>query len=81
MSLFDKAKELSEQAAEKVSDLGGDDLIANTIVRVVEKQERVNKILEQKGSNYRISGIEIENSVPPKAVFTTSQHSASPEAE
>ncbi len=75
MSLIDKAKELSEQAVGKVGDLGGDDLIANTIVRVVEKQERVNKILEQKGCNYRISGIEIENSVPPKAVFTISHHS------
>lgn len=31
--LIDKAKELSGQAVEKAGDLGGDDLIVNTIMR------------------------------------------------
>ena len=49
MSLIDKAKELSGQAVEKVGDLGGDDLIVNTIIRAAEKKERVNKLLEEEG--------------------------------
>ncbi len=48
MSLIDNAKELSGQAVEKVGDLGGDDLIVNTIIRVAEKRDRVNRLLEEK---------------------------------
>jgi hypothetical protein len=74
MSLIDKAKEISGQAVEKVGetvgDLGGDDLIVNTIMRVGEKKDRINQLLEEKGSAYRITGIDVENSVPPKAVFS-----------
>ena len=73
MSLINKAKEVSGQAVEKVNELAGDDLIANTIIRMVEKQERINEILSEKGLNYRISGIEVENSLPPKAVFTVTR--------
>ena len=77
MSLIDKAKELSGQAVEKVgesvSDLGGDDLIVNTIIRVAEKKERINRLLEEQGCDYRITGIDVENSVPPKAVFAVSR--------
>ena len=77
MSLLDKAKELSGQAVEKVgesvSDLGGDDLIVNTIIRTAEKQERINRLLEEQGCNYRITGIDVENSIPPKAVFSLSR--------
>lgn len=54
MSLIDKAKELSGQAVEKVGDLGGDDLIVNTTIRGAEKKERINLLLEEKGSDYRI---------------------------
>jgi hypothetical protein len=79
MSLIDKAKELSGQAVEKVgesvSDLGGDDLIVNTIIRVGEKRDRINRLLEEKGCAYRITGIEVENSVPPKAVFSIERDS------
>ena len=70
MSLIDKAKELSGQAVEKVGDLGGDDLIANTIIRAAEKRDRVNQLLAEKGCEYRVSGIEVENSIPPKVVFS-----------
>ena len=77
MSLVDKAKELSGQAVgkvgETVGDLGGDDLIVNTLIRVGEKKERINRLLEEQGCDYRITGIEIENSVPPKAVFSVSR--------
>lgn len=42
MSLIDQAKELSEQAVEKVGDLGGDDLVVNAIIRAAKKQGRLN---------------------------------------
>jgi hypothetical protein len=77
MSLIGKAKELSGQAVDKVGetvgDLGGDDLIVNTIIRVAKKKERINKVLEEQGCSYRIDGIEIENSLPPKVVFSVSK--------
>ena len=73
MSLIDKAKELSGQAAEKVGDLGGDDLITNTIIRVVNKKDRINSSLEEKGCDYRISGIEVENGIPPKVTVIVKQ--------
>lgn len=44
-------KKRLEQAAEKVGDLGGDDLIVNAIIRAAKKQERMNKLLEEQGSN------------------------------
>jgi hypothetical protein len=34
---------------ETVGDPGGDDLIVNTIIRAAEKQERMNRLLEEKG--------------------------------
>ena len=69
----DKAKELTGQAAEMAGDLGGDDLIVSTIIRVAAKKDRVNALLEEKGCNYRITGIEVENGIPPKAAFSIEQ--------
>ena len=67
-----KAKALSEQAALKVNEMGGDDLIASTIVRAAEKRERVNRMLEERGCAWRITGIEVANSIPPTANFILS---------
>ena len=75
MGLIDKAKELSSQAVEKVGDLGGDDLVVNAIIRAANKQERMNKLLEEKGSKHRVTGIEVENGIPPKIVFTVTRES------
>lgn len=69
----DKAKELTGQAAEMAGDLGGDDLIVSTIIRVTGKRDRVNALLAEQGCDYRITGIEVENSIPPKAVFSIEQ--------
>lgn len=76
MGLIDKAKELSEQAVEKVGDLGGDDLIVNAIIRAAKKQGRLNQLLEEKGSDQRITGIEVDNAIPPKIVFIVKNQSA-----
>lgn len=68
-----RARELTDQAARRVNEeMGGDDLIASTIVRVAEKRERVNKMLEERGCAWRVTGIEVENSLPPKANFILS---------
>ena len=75
MGLIDKAKEISGQAVEKVGDLAGDDLIVNAILRAVNKQDRVNELLKEKKSVYRISGIEVENSIPPKVSFSVERES------
>ncbi len=69
MSIIGKAKELSEQAEEKIDDLVGDDLVVNAILRAANKQDRVNELLKEKGSDYRISGFEVENNIPPKINF------------
>ena len=70
MSLMDKAKELSGQAVEKVGDLGGDDLIVNSIIRGAEKKERINRLLEEKGCDYRIVSIDVDNGISPKTSFS-----------
>jgi hypothetical protein len=55
--------------------LGGDELIVNTIIRLAAKKERINKLLEEKGCDHRVSGLEVENSIPPKAIFTVERES------
>lgn len=71
MSLFDKAADVSGKAADKVDKLVTDELIAKTIIRVSEQKQRINKLLQDKGSDYRIVGIEVDDTIPPKVVFIT----------
>ena len=69
MSMFDKAKEITSQVIDKTVEFSSDELIANTIIKSVEKQEKVNKILEEKGSNYRVNDIDLQMGIPPTVVF------------
>ena len=69
MSIFDKAKEISSKVVDKTTEFSSDELIANTIIKAVEKQEKVNKILEEKGSNYRVNDIDLQMGIPPTVVF------------
>jgi len=69
MSIFDKAKEISSKVVDKTAEFSSDELIANTIIKAVEKQEKVNKILEEKGSNYRVNDIDLQMGIPPTVVF------------
>jgi len=73
MSFFDKAKAISDKVVEKAVDFSSDELIADTIIKAVEKQEKVNHILQKKGSNYRINDIELGLSIPPTVVFGISR--------
>lgn len=80
MGLIDKAKEVSGQAVEmvgeKVGELGGDDLNVNTVIRVAAKPERIYKLLQERGYNYRFGGIDVENSIPPKVVLTLAEQAS-----
>lgn len=73
MGLFDKAKELSEMVGDKVSEKSNefisDEFLSEKIMKAVEKQEKVNTILKEKGSNYRILDLDLVMSIPPSIVF------------
>lgn len=69
MNLLDKAKQLSEKVNESVASFSSDEAIANTVIKAVEKQEKVNAILKEKGCNYRVSDIELGMGIPPSVTF------------
>jgi len=69
MAFFDKAKELSGKVVDKTMEFSSDELIADTIIMSMKKQEKVNAILKERGSNYRIAGVDLEMGVPPKMIF------------
>jgi len=60
MTIFDKAKELSNKVMDKTTEFSSDELIADTIILSMKKQEKVNAILKQRGSNYRVTGVDLE---------------------
>ncbi len=69
MGILDKAKELGDKVNESVTAFSSDDVIASTVIKAVEKQEKVNAILEQKGCNYRVADIELGMGIPPTVTF------------
>ena len=52
-----------------MTSFSSDAVIANTIIKAVEKQERVNALLQEKGANYRVSDIELGMGIPPTVSF------------
>ncbi len=69
MGILDKAKELGGKVSESILSFSSDEVIADTIIKAVEKQEKVNAILQGKGSNYRVSDIELGMGIPPSVTF------------
>ncbi|SEQ93972.1 hypothetical protein SAMN05421690_10042 [Nitrosomonas sp. Nm51] len=69
MSILDKAKELSNRVADKTVEFSSDEVIASTIIKAVEKQEKVNAILKARGSNYRIGSLNLGMGIPPSVTF------------
>lgn len=49
--------------------------IIAAILRAANKQDRINELLKEKGCDYRIGGIEVENKIPPKITFTVAGQS------
>lgn len=69
MSFLDKAKEFSNKVAEKTVEFSSDEVIADTIIKAVDKQEKVNAILKERGSNYRVSSLNLSMGIPPGVSF------------
>lgn len=69
MRISDKAKEFGEKINESVAAFSSDELIADTVIKVVKKQENINEILKQKGSNYRVADVELGMGIPPTVTF------------
>ncbi len=69
MGILDKAKELGDKVTESVAAFSSDEVIANTVIKAVKKQENINEILKQKGSNYRVADIELGMGIPPTVTF------------
>ncbi len=69
MGLLDKAKELTNKVSDSITEFSSDEIIANTIMKAVGKQEKVNALLKVKGSNYRVSDIELQMGIPPTVTF------------
>lgn len=65
MKILDKAKEITE----KMTEFSSDEVIADTIIKAVEKQEKVNALLKEKGSDYRVADIDLGMGVPPSVTF------------
>jgi hypothetical protein len=69
MGILDKAKELGDKVNESIATFSSDEVIANTVIKAVGKQENINEILKQKGSNYRVADIELGMGIPPTVTF------------
>ncbi len=69
MGILDKAKALTDKVTESVAEFSSDEIIANSIIKAVNKQEKVNAILKEKGSNYRVSDIDLGMGIPPTISF------------
>ena len=69
MSLLDKAANLSGKAVDKVDHMVLDDMLVKTIIRCGKQKDRINRMLEEENSPYCISGIEVDDTMPPKVVF------------
>jgi hypothetical protein len=69
MGILDKAKELGDKVNESIATFSSDEVIANTDIKAVGKQENINEILKQKGSNYRVADIELGMGIPPTVTF------------
>jgi len=69
MGILDKAKELGDKVNESIATFSSDEVIANAVIKAVGKQESINEILKQKGSNYRVADIELGMGIPPTVTF------------
>ncbi len=69
MAILDKAKELRDKVNESITSFSSDEVIANTVIKAVEKQEKVNALLKEKGCNYRVSDIDLGMGIPPSVTF------------
>ncbi len=73
MSLFKKTGLFWKKITEKAKNYSADELVADSIIKAGKKKDKVNVILQQKGSDYRIKHIEMDIDFPPSVVFKISK--------
>jgi hypothetical protein len=81
MGILEKAKELTDKVSDSVTEFSSDEVIASAVMKAVEKQEKVNALLKEKGSNYRVSDIELQMGIPPTITFGVRRHSDKDESK
>lgn len=84
MDIFDKAKEtlaktgssarkithdVTEKARNRTLEFLDDEKIASMVEAATKKQEKVNRILEERGSAYRLGELSLEIGIPPSISF------------
>ncbi len=69
MSLFKKVSMYWKKFTEKAKSYSADELVADSIIKAGKKKDKVNVILQEKDSLYRISHIEMDIDFPPSVVF------------
>ena len=73
MSILKRISIFSKKVTEKAKNYSADELIADSIIKAAKKKEKVNLILQEKGSLYRISNLELDIDFPPSVVFKISK--------
>ncbi len=81
MGILDKAKELTDKVSNSVTEFSSDEVIATVVMKAVEKQEKVNALLKEKGSNYRVNDIELQMGIPPTITFGVRRNSDKDESK
>ena len=81
MSILDKAKQISDRIAEKTDEFSSDEIIADTITKAAAKQESVNALLAARGSDYRVSDIDLTMGIPPSVTFGVCRISVLPDED
>lgn len=69
MSIFKKLRIFSKKVTDKAKNYSADELIADSIIKASKKKDKVNAILKEKESQYRISHLELDIDFPPTVVF------------
>ncbi len=74
MDVLKKAKNATEKLTKEVTNsaIGAADVeaIAESIIQATQKKDRINAILEKKGSNYRVGEIDLAMGMPPSISFS-----------
>ena len=73
MRILKKISTFSKKITEKAKNYSADELIADSIIKATKKKDKVNVILQGKGSQYRISHLELDIDFPPSVVFKISK--------
>ena len=73
MRILKKISTFSKKITEKAKNYSADELIADSIIKATKKKDKVNVILQEKGSQYRISHLELDIDFPPSVVFKISK--------